>query len=64
LDAAMALTSSTSRKVSTPGRFIPGMSGLIGCEPVANTSLENDSRAPPASVTLRAAASTAVARTP
>ena len=61
---AMVLTSSMSRKVSTPGKSIPGIASLIGWEPVAKTSLENDSRVPFDSVTSRAVGSTALARTP
>jgi len=61
---AMVLTSSMSRKVSTPGRSIPGMASFIGWEPVAKTSLENGSCVPFDSVTSRAIGSTALARTP
>ena len=53
-----------SRNVMTPGSAMPGIAGRIGCEPVANTSLEKASDCPSASVTLRAAVSIAVARQP
>ena len=48
----------------TPGSVMPGIAGLIGCEPVASTSLEKDRVSPSASVTFRAFVSITVARQP
>ena len=48
----------------TPGSAMPGIAGRIGCEPVANTSLEKGRDCPSASATVRAFVSIAVARQP
>ena len=65
-DAALAIeaTSARSRNVRTPGSSAPAMGKRIAREPVANTSLAKESALPSASVTVRAARSTAVAAAP
>ena len=60
----MVQMSLMSRNVITPGNAMPGSAGRIGCEPVANTSLEKARDSPSARLTLRALVSIAVARQP